>query len=1081
MKPIKLIISAFGPYGTTMPEINFEQFEDKGIFLISGDTGAGKTTIFDAICYALYGTTSGSYRDTKNLRSEYARDDIKSYVEFHFSHQGNNYWVRRQPSYERKKQRGEGMITEGEKAVFCQEGEVPVEGVKEVGNAVRELLHIDDKQFKQIAMIAQGEFWELLNAKTDKRTEILRKVFSTDCYQDIEGELKRRMDESADKKKSIENSIVQYFNDVRADESEEAGELDHMLENKQQELINSKSLWDGVVKELLELIEQLVESDENLCKAEQENLAKVDQEYKEKQNVLATAKMNNEAIITFEKLTAERQELEEKKKDIEEESELLERKKAATREVYPKLSALETKTGEIGKTQEDIASNRQALESARLEAEKAAREQEKWSGEQPQVEEFRLQMKKISEELPKYQERDELVKRLVVLKRRLEEIEVQQAKCQDDESKLVKRIEELKTQKEDLKNRPEELLNTENTYKSLATLLEKMKAVFVSQIPEYNRLLATKQEKQQLFIDVRDKYEVAQKVYENAERRLENSRAGLLALKLVEGKACPVCGSKSHPVPAQLSEDAITEEELKRLKDSADKLRSRKEAALVDVEKANEAEEQNGRHLKNSLQEQLKEYEATIVEIDKSDYSEKSSVCDTDGSSSLKNLSDRLNAAYDVAKSELERNKNLIIDLRRDCDTLKRVEQALEKGQDSDKKELEARKEKLAQQANQARMDAKEAEVKLESFANLRYEKLEEAEHEYKRISAEATKLERCIQAAEENKKSADLRVAELDSAIRTFNSTLEKQRADQSNLAELLNQALALKNFESQDDMRGYVVSESEIKTAEDRIAMYMQRVETNSKMLEAARKNASGKSRIDIDELTATCRTLDNMVNNKRKTVDEIKSRIDNNKRKYENIKAKQQEYEVARGENNTCSTLYKMVKGTTNNGKITLEQYIQAAGFDGIIAAANRRLLPMSDGQYELYRRSGNLGRQSNTFLDLEVLDNYTGHRRPVGNLSGGESFKASLSLALGLSDTVSSNLGGIQMDALFVDEGFGTLDRKSIDNAMDILINLSGANKLVGIISHREELVENIPQQIKVRKTKSGSEFTVELGI
>ena len=138
-------------------------------------------------------------------------------------------------------------------------------------------------------------------------------------------------------------------------------------------------------------------------------------------------------------------------------------------------------------------------------------------------------------------------------------------------------------------------------------------------------------------------------------------------------------------------------------------------------------------------------------------------------------------------------------------------------------------------------------------------------------------------------------------------------------------------------------------------------------------------------------------------------------------------------------------------------------------------------MSDGQYELYRQEDSLGKKSNNFLDLEVLDNYTGHRRPVGNLSGGESFKASLSLALGLSDTVSSNLGGIQMDALFIDEGFGTLDRRSMESAMDILINLSGKNKLVGIISHREELKENIPQQIRIRKDKDGSQITVDTGI
>ena len=196
---------------------------------------------------------------------------------------------------------------------------------------------------------------------------------------------------------------------------------------------------------------------------------------------------------------------------------------------------------------------------------------------------------------------------------------------------------------------------------------------------------------------------------------------------------------------------------------------------------------------------------------------------------------------------------------------------------------------------------------------------------------------------------------------------------------------------------------------------------------------------------------------------------------------MKGQKDSFEKACREYAVCSGLYNLVRGQTGNGKITLEQYIQAAGFDGIIMAANRRLLPMSDGQYELYRQEDSPGKKSSTFLDLEVLDNYTGCRRPVGNLSGGESFKASLSLALGLSDTVSSSLGGIQMDALFVDEGFGTLDRRSIENAMNILINLSGTSKLVGVISHREELIESIPSQIRVQKTREGSDITVEDGI
>lgn len=209
-------------------------------------------------------------------------------------------------------------------------------------------------------------------------------------------------------------------------------------------------------------------------------------------------------------------------------------------------------------------------------------------------------------------------------------------------------------------------------------------------------------------------------------------------------------------------------------------------------------------------------------------------------------------------------------------------------------------------------------------------------------------------------------------------------------------------------------------------------------------------------------------------------MEGRIQGNLEIREKIAAKSAAYERAYRENQMHRRLYELVSGKIpgSSAKITLEQYIQTAGFDSIIAAANKRLVPMSDGQFELCRKQNPDSRKSKEILDLEVLDNFTGTRRPVGNLSGGESFKASLSLALGLSDTVSQHLGGIQMDALFIDEGFGTLDKKSIDGAMEILMDLSGKGKLVGVISHREELIESIPQQIHVTKTRDGSTFTVE---
>ena len=261
MKPIKLIISAFGPYAGQTPEINFGQFENKGLFLISGDTGAGKTTIFDAICFALYGTTSGSYRDTKNLRSEYAKDSTDSFVDFYFSHQGREYHVWRQPSYERPKQRGIGMVSVKEKAVLYREGMTPIEGLVNVNNAIIELLHINDKQFKQIAMIAQGEFWALLNAKTEQRTEILRTIFMTRGYKNIEDKLRDKLNAIFEEKRETERSIMQYFGDVTADPEDYLAET---LTELQERILHADNL--GNIEEILNLLEALLQTDKEKWK-----------------------------------------------------------------------------------------------------------------------------------------------------------------------------------------------------------------------------------------------------------------------------------------------------------------------------------------------------------------------------------------------------------------------------------------------------------------------------------------------------------------------------------------------------------------------------------------------------------------------------------------------------------------------------------------------------------------------------------------------------------------------------------------------------------------------------------------------
>lgn len=342
MKPSKLIISAFGPYAGRVPEIDFTKFEEKGLFLISGDTGAGKTTIFDAICFALYGTTSGSYRDTKNLRSEYASDTAESYVDFYFSHQGKNYHIWRQPSYERKKQRGTGVITEKEKAVFYEEGKAPVEGLTQVNLAVKDLLHIDEKQFKQIAMIAQGEFRDLLNAKTEQRTEILRTIFLTDGYKNIEYRLKDRMDASYAIRRKTEDSIVQYFGDVSASKTDVLSEELTELKDRARE---SGSAWN--LEELLELLGRLIQSDQEKLEVEKERLEEAECILRSRQKVLATAQTNNEFIDRLLYLQKERAELATRGQKIKDATDLLDRQKTATREVHPVYLAWKSKADAV--------------------------------------------------------------------------------------------------------------------------------------------------------------------------------------------------------------------------------------------------------------------------------------------------------------------------------------------------------------------------------------------------------------------------------------------------------------------------------------------------------------------------------------------------------------------------------------------------------------------------------------------------------------------------------------------------------------------------------------------------------------
>ena len=1060
MKPIKLIMSAFGPYADEMPPIDFTNFEDKGLFLISGDTGAGKTTIFDAICFALYGETSGKFRDTKNLRSEYAKESAETYVDFYFTHQGRDYHVWRRPEYERKKQRGTGVTPVKENAIFYSGNSTPIEGKTQVNETVKELLHIDEKQFKQIAMIAQGEFWALLNAKTDERTKILRTIFQTSGYNSIEFKLKDRMDASYELKSNIESSIVQYFNDAEADTEDELAEQFSDLQNRAKRL---GSAWN--LKEITGILEALIKSDNDRFKSAKTDLEEAERALDDSKKELATAETNNDFIKKLENLKAKEKELKEKKKEIEEKETLLIKQKLATREVNPIYSSWKEKSDAIKDLKEQISDKNGDVEEAAKKVEEAGKALEKAKKDKPEAEKLQKLVDKITEEEEKYQQRDNLSSELEELNESIEGFAEEEKALKEREEALKGKIKTLKETQKNLKGTPEKLSEAKTQGEKLMELFVDIEDIIDKKLPDWEKKKKNLKKKQDEFESVRKRFEDAKNNREKAERILENCRAGILAERLEDGQKCPVCGAVHHPELAKIPSEAVTEEEFNNLKNKETELQKDKSDANTEAGKAKTTLENFEEQLRVDILDCL---ENKLIETD--DYSRE-----------LDEIIKGLKGAKKVVEDKIKENTKEQNALAKDNLELDKADSDLEKAQAEETESLNKDKADFTAKKQGTEKEKEKKDAVLETLAKLSFDSWKTADAEREKAEKKITKISKLIESTDKDKKAADEKLASERASLNTLQETLGKAEKEEKTRKKKLDEIIDKSKFVSVDEMLEFVLSEDEISGIDEEIGKYNQEVATNKKQIEDAEKDAKGRKVIDIDALKEKCKTGRIDVSGKHRVANTIENRLNANKVRLEKIISQESELEKARKENGICTRLYNLVKGTTGNGKITLEQYIQAAGFDGIIAAANRRLLPMSNGQYELYRQEDSLGKRSNTFLDLEVLDNFTGHRRPVGNLSGGESFKASLSLALGLSDTVSSNIGGIQMDALFVDEGFGTLDRKSIEGAMDTLINLSGKKKLVGIISHREELMENIPQQIRVKKTKDGSMLTIEAGV
>ena len=913
MRPIKLKISAFGPYaGVT--EFDFDKLGTGGLYLITGDTGAGKTTIFDAITYALYGDPSGNNRDVSMLRSKYADASTPTEVELLFSYYGKEYTVKRNPEYERENKRGEGTTKQIAKAeIVYPDGKV-VSKIKDVDNAVKEIIGIDRNQFCQIAMIAQGDFLKLLLAPTKERMEIFRHIFKTELFCNLQERLKRESGALADECTTIKRSISQYIGGIVCDEDN----VDYIEVEKAKK-------GNMTTEDTVALLEKLIVTDE------------------ESELALAKQKSNLQ-------------------KELDE------------------VKARVTKAKDIALAKEDLQKNESAMAEQIQEQERLNEKCEEEKAKQPKIKELTEAAAKLKAMLPDYDELSEKktlfeknekfidgsAEQITVLENKIKELNGEISALNDELKSLQKAGEDkvrFEADKKNLMDHDKKL----NALKSNIVYLDVARKKYQAAIKQY-------EEKARIATELDATFKSKNKMYLDAQ-------AGILADTLEENVPCPVCGSTNHPAIAVKPENAPDKDELDELQEQVTTTNSN----------ANAAREAAGA-LKGALDEKensvVEEIQSLLGEVD---FKEASASIDD-------KLSDIEYAVADLDK----KIKNAKGQIERKCDIediFPKKNDALEKAS----KDIEAVRD----------------EVKVKTAEN----------------------------------KSVATRISELSAKL-SFDS---KEKAEDE--ITKLNQT-------AEQIQKDFEVAQKRLATCNEKIASL------KSAKAEIV-KRLTGDSDVDLEkeaELQSLLEGKQRKLSNDEKTVH---SRLTANKKSLENIKEKA-------GALIAAETKYAWVKSLSNtaNGnisgkeKIMLETYIQMNYFDRIIARANTRLMIMTDGQYDLVRRKEALNKQGQSGLDLNVIDHYNGSERSVKSLSGGESFKASLALALGLADEIQSSAGGIKLDTMFVDEGFGSLDEDSLSQAMKALTSLADNNRLVGIISHVGELKQRIDKQILVTKDKSG---------
>lgn len=856
MRLKKLTLQAFGPFKDKVI-IDFEKDNiDKGLLLISGDTGAGKTTIFDAICYALYGKTSSEVRIANSLRSDWATDDTETYVELEFYYKNKLYEVKRTPEYNRKKKNGTGETKQVATAEIVINDRF-INKVNDVTKEIENLIGLDYKQFRQVAMLSQGEFTKFLLASSDEKTTIFRKIFETNFYDILQNKLKSNRLLKEEEIKRVKDKIDTEIKKI-------------------ENIVNIYGLNDD---EIINVLDSKIKED-----SESVLLTKIKRDKKNEEKMILNTDLKliidlNKKIIDYQNFNKELDELLKNNENID---------------------------SEINQYNYNIDIARiitEILNSLKKDKKLLLDKEEKND----------LYLKQLEEKQKEFLSKEEKFNSLNNYSKNVDNLNYEINELSNQVKKYIDFIDKQK----ELKNIEEEYKNNSNNY------------------------------------------DIQNSIYENMRQKYYLNISVELADMLKDNQPCPVCGSINHPMKAISNSCEFTKEDLQKEENKLkeiDNLRKRNEARIEQIRKI-------------------------ITDF---------------------NILDDL----DVIK-EIDSVNNCIVNKQ---------------------------KEK------------------------------QELEKEFNKLSKEKEKLNSDINSLKDNIEILKSDIKVLENSIEEATSLLDKTYEDNNT------------NYSEYEDK---LLDNISLNLLRNKINSYNSKKQELTSKIKLLEKDVKDKKIIDaslkekqLDIISKEYRELDDMYTKLNSQLDKLKDSTNNIKKYMIDNKKVENEYAVIKILSDTANGSLTGVK------RVTFENYVQSYFMNTVLVEANKRLIKMTDSRFELKKKEIQTKLNVKTGLDFSIFDSYTGKERDVASLSGGEKFKASLALALGLSDTISNNRGGIKIDSLFIDEGFGSLDSESLNQALNILADLSGNDKLVGVISHVSELMSRIDNKILVNKTNTGSVVNIE---